>query len=476
MKKRALFLVGLVVLLCLALTGFHNVFSFKYEDGIYNLKRFYNLEDNTVDCLVLGSSHAYENINPAVIWEEAGIATYDLCSSAQPMWNTYYYLKEALKTQSPQLVVLDVYSLVYEDDYMDNDPSRIIKNIYGLKPSKIYFEAFRDSVRKENWKLYGLQYIQYHNRYTDLTSVDFGRENQELEYSMGGAINWEIGGFEEPKINNSGEIVPIPYRQEEYYRKIIDLCEESNVELFICVTPHAGYNQYNTSEMGIFNAAKEIAESNSVPFVNFNDYYDEIGMDWSKDCADAVHLSYLGNEKFSRFLAKYLMDNYSWDNHTGSEGFESWEKSQQIYRNRIENHELSLILDIEELMNFLEVEPSRYIYFITIKGPMENDATIGNVQPYFEEWGIALDSSAEEYVWIRADKQTLKYSRKEDGILWSDKYGEKELLIDSEGIYWDKRDYQVVENGINIMVFDKENMVVADAIGISNGKIERMEE
>ena len=94
-----------------------------------------------VDVLFLGSSHVFETYNTSVLWDEYGIASYVLGGSVQPMWNTYFYMKEALKTQTPELIVLDAYCCEYREEY--NDYSRQIKNCYGMKPSlnKLFFSV-----------------------------------------------------------------------------------------------------------------------------------------------------------------------------------------------------------------------------------------------------------------------------------------------------------------------------------------------
>ena len=68
--------------------------------------------------------------NTAVLYEEYGIAAFDLGGSIQPFWNTYYYLKEALKTQNPKVVAIEAYAATQTDLY--SDESRIIKNNFGL--------------------------------------------------------------------------------------------------------------------------------------------------------------------------------------------------------------------------------------------------------------------------------------------------------------------------------------------------------
>lgn len=113
MKKTILRITCFVLILCMVLGYVNKVFKVKYGDGIYGVTKFYELDDNTVDVLFLGSSHAYEDFNTGTLWDEFGIASYILAGSVQPMWNTYYYLKEALKTQTPELIILEGYMVVW---------------------------------------------------------------------------------------------------------------------------------------------------------------------------------------------------------------------------------------------------------------------------------------------------------------------------------------------------------------------------
>ena len=115
-KDILLFMLILFIVLSLL---FHFAYP-SYDDGIYDMTIFYQQKANTVDVLVLGSSHAFEGVNTGVLWDDAGISSYILAGSIQPMWNTYYYLKEALKYQTPKLIVLDVYSTIMKEDYSDD--------------------------------------------------------------------------------------------------------------------------------------------------------------------------------------------------------------------------------------------------------------------------------------------------------------------------------------------------------------------
>ena len=71
------------------------------------LEYLYKQDADTVDLLVLGSSHAFEDVNTSVLYERYGISSYILAGSIQPFWNSYYYLQEALMSQRPRLVILE---------------------------------------------------------------------------------------------------------------------------------------------------------------------------------------------------------------------------------------------------------------------------------------------------------------------------------------------------------------------------------
>ena len=253
------------------------------------MTKFYDLEDHTVDTLVLGSSHAFEDINTGVLWEDYGIAAYVLGGSIQPMWNTYYYLKEALKTQRPELIVLEAYCTMFDSDYIDD--SRIIKNTFGMKWSKNKMDAMKTSVPQERWAEFLLSYIQYHTRYTELSKEDFLKNKGDVRYEnwKGFGCNMATTAFPAPNVENVTERKPMSEKTEKYYRKTIELALEHNIPVLVALSPYAGISE---SEQAVFNTAGDIAKEYGVNFINYNLLYNDIGIDFSQDAADPGHLNY----------------------------------------------------------------------------------------------------------------------------------------------------------------------------------------
>ena len=99
---------GLIFLLLfgVGLLGLYKVFNWKDTSGDYlsSMEQMYNLPNDVIDVAFFGPSVVYCGINPAVLWDEAGIASFNAAISGQDREASYYYIKEFLKKQSPKVV------------------------------------------------------------------------------------------------------------------------------------------------------------------------------------------------------------------------------------------------------------------------------------------------------------------------------------------------------------------------------------
>lgn len=232
--KTLAFLVCFLALLYL----FSCIFSFKYEDGITPMEHFYDLPQDTVDVLLLGSSHMGMNVDPSLLWNLRGIAAYNCWGSMQQPWNTYYYLKECLKYQQPKLVVMDVYGVTFDGDLPGYD--NIVKNTQGLRFSRDKIEDILVSSPEEYRSALLLGIPTYHYRYSEISGKDF--ENffwnkhtgiQSLDLS-----GLTVQSFEIMDVSHMTEPVPLAEKCETYFRKILDLCREEELPILLVASPY----------------------------------------------------------------------------------------------------------------------------------------------------------------------------------------------------------------------------------------------
>lgn len=205
-------------------------YRFEDEDGIEGMKQFYKLKKNSVDVMCFGSSHMFVDINTAVLWDEYGIAAYNLIT-IQPLWNTYFYMKEALKTQNPKLLVVDCFSASLTEEYQEE--SGMIKNTFGMKFSKNKIDAIYVSV-PDNHLAYLLGYPGFHSRYSVLEREDFveGKGIAHYDCWKGQHLltqtNEEIAGLRMENIKEISDTEEIADKQSEYLQKIIDLAKRKH--------------------------------------------------------------------------------------------------------------------------------------------------------------------------------------------------------------------------------------------------------
>ncbi len=83
------------------------------RDSTSIVNGFYKLEEDSLDVLFLGASQMFCGVNAQKLTEEYGISSYDFGASAQSLNITDYYLREALKTQKPKLVMVEVCAAFY---------------------------------------------------------------------------------------------------------------------------------------------------------------------------------------------------------------------------------------------------------------------------------------------------------------------------------------------------------------------------
>lgn len=462
MKKSILKAAAFLILAVLLLQQLNRILSLKQEDGIRPMEIFYKQEKNSIDVMFYGSSHTYSDINPAILWRERGIASYDLAGSLQPLWNTYYYMKESLKYQHPKVMVVELVRAIEEREYIEE--ARTVTNTFGMKLSGEKYEAIQVST-PENLIPYLLEYPVYHSRYQELSKEDFEVYGNTLEGKAYKGFyplfhTEEFEKFSDMSIvTSSRELAP---KTEEYLKKIIALAKEEGIPLVFMVSPYQGIIE---SEQEIFNRCGEIAKESQVPFLDFNLLYGELELDPREDLAEFSHLNHRGSTKLSVWLANWLCDEYQLPDRRGEELYGSWEQNallwEQLYANQMLREETGWY-DFLELVT----ENPNYTYLISLDGTYDNKE-----QPVMEvltELGMPAEVVEQGGIWLHTGEGEKSFPGQGDMQYHMELHGsdllvrrnpaETQLIFDGENCH-------KAANGLNIWVYDNLNREFVIAAG-----------
>ena len=143
--KNAAKIVIFCILFLFLLNRIYDIFSWKDTAGDYysSMDSFYDLEKDMVDVLFLGSSHVYCSVIPAQLWEDYGMASFNMAISGQDLASSYYSFKEALKTQDLDVVCVDLYGCVFHGYLIEGN---LYRNTLSRKLSFTSIEAVNSIV------------------------------------------------------------------------------------------------------------------------------------------------------------------------------------------------------------------------------------------------------------------------------------------------------------------------------------------
>lgn len=187
LKKICTAVISLVVVLALFL-GLQRLVMPKYDgtddmplEG--NFTAEYYKETTEHDVLMVGDCEVYENLDPMYLWKNYGITSYIRGNAQQLVWQSYYMLEDALKYETPKIVIYNVQSLTH------GSPQREEYNrmtLDGMKWSRTKVDAIKASMCKgEKMADYVLPVLRYHSRATELTKSDltYFFKNREITHN-----------------------------------------------------------------------------------------------------------------------------------------------------------------------------------------------------------------------------------------------------------------------------------------------------
>lgn len=304
--------------------------------------QFYEMEENTVDVLFVGSSCMSTAGIPQYLYDKNGIVSYNLASPEQTLITSYYWLEEALRFQSPSVVFLDNQMLFtfYENEPLNFKEPGQRKDFDYMKWSKVKMTAVHDicSLDSSQSELsYYLPIVRYHDRWKELGKPDFtytpsklygfaplyGSLHEEGEPDFVPLENTNVAAID---FSNSTNITNVSISttdetasktvvatatsdetilplMQEYMDKIVALCKEKNIRLVLVTTVAPIQTQAR------HDLTAQYAAANNLTYLDFNtkELYEATQMDYFTDCYDTHHMTISGGEKISDYLANFVL-------------------------------------------------------------------------------------------------------------------------------------------------------------------------
>lgn len=385
----------------------------KYDGTEYplegNFTGEYYEETTEHDVLMIGDCEVYENFDPITLWQEYGITSYIRGNAQQLTWQSYYMLEDALKYETPKVVIYNVQALTHAK------PEREEYNrmtLDGMRWSGTKWDAIRASMCPgEKMIEYIFPLLRYHSRITELTDADFtywadrrhvtcngyymridvlpvsqsevadtswlyesypeamkkGKNKKDRKSGEGDEEDpWadiEVGESEDPwaDIDDGGdegthEPKPLVTKDKgepfgelpmSYLDRMRTLCEEKGIRLILIKAPSVSPQWYDSQEKQVVDYSKKY----NLPYINFYKLMGKIGLDYEEDTYDGgLHMNYNGAQKLSKWLGSTLVEEYKMPDHRVDS------KLSEVYRKKVEQQKALIDAQKAELEIYGEVK------------------------------------------------------------------------------------------------------------------------
>lgn len=475
-----------LVLLALLLSGLNrllvpkNYLTNRIWPSTASFNAFYGMETNSVDVLFLGSSVAVNHFAPQRIYDRFGIRSFNLGSEQQSVLLSYWWLREALRFQSPKLVVLE--ALFLQDCHPEfplNTSEGLTRHCLDpMRWSPVKLAAVRDVCRRDpSQSLLGYLFpnIRFHDRWKQLSPDDFLRGGPAVSLLLGWAPGQNAPGHDAP-YGPFGESVPDPSLRlradmEEAFGQIAALCREKGIRLVLVKTPQEDAPLHAAK---LDAAYRRLAEKHGTDFFNLRQasLFAQLGTD-PATASVFGHGDLPGNLAVSDWTGRLLRDRY----HVPAVRDPQYEgETRRIFDHVSTSARLGRITDVDEYLDALS--DRLFAVFVAVKGEAAS-ALHRNTKTRLEALGFrqkwALDTmQRKSYIGIRTDSGLVEKTGGpvSAGGLFAG--GRARYDLSSSGaadaprpaasIAIDGEERSVNARGLNIVVYDLHSLQVVDSV------------
>lgn len=306
-----------------------------------NWEEFYDMQSDSLDVLVAGSSHAFINFDTYTFSKYSDQEIYVMGTAGQDIIQTYYSLKEAFKYQAPKLVIVEVGAV-----YLLNPPitsstyETRIRSFDSMRPSINKLILFTKLFRHDEWINTLFPLVREHSNwmYKDVLYNNITNKMAFSFKSYRGHIAHNTV-FDKSKIDEYGkfevsteEICDVNI---EMLQKIIELCNENDSEIVLIMAPWLSSFTQQLDYEKIHSQIEEVSNENGVLYYDYNNIYNEVGFNYEHFANDPVginqHLNFCGSYYLTIDIMKQLI----------TKGL--IQVNQDIWTNRNEDEDLILL-------------------------------------------------------------------------------------------------------------------------------------
>lgn len=310
-------------------------------------------EEAPIDVLFLGGSSTLVFWSPMLAFDRYGISSYNFSDSAMAPSLMSGLIEESMSYCSPKLYVLDLRGFENWESHPETFSEGFFRNYTDVLPyswnrMKLihYASQFADFAYSPQ-ALYA-DLIYYHGEWRTWNNVNWERKYINLQKGQFMPDNYP---HRVVTLNAYPEVTdrrPLSEKIVTILHDLLDYIEERNLPVLFLLNAYAFPNE---EVRATYNSLFDILEERGIPYLDTNLYYEEMGLNGKTDFYDVNHVNAIGAEKYTDWLARWLIEQYGLADHRDDPQFQSWKEELPQFHEKLENakqHYWNLIKEEEQ--------------------------------------------------------------------------------------------------------------------------------
>lgn len=296
---------------------------------------FADMPHDSIDVAYFGTSATSRYfVNPKA-FNDYGIASFTFGVNNCPSYFFKSLIEEMRSTQNPRLYIIELRSFKKNPWEISDGNVRLTFDTFPLTSPRRFemaqLAAHYSSESESAVMDFLVPIVKYHSRLTeeDMTAEDWLLETPYNEtqgfycspFTLTQAPQ-DVPSFTRKTARVDGESAAI-------LEDLLDYCSTLDADVLFVLSPTI-YQEFKNAQL---NMLESICKRHGFPVLNCNTQaiFDEMGLNCKTDFYNDRHTNYLGAERFTDYLSKYLKMHYDLPDRRGDPTYQAWVDGYEKY-------------------------------------------------------------------------------------------------------------------------------------------------
>lgn len=295
--------------------------------GELNYSLFYR--EQNLDVVFVGPSVVYNNFIPTQAYKNYGYTSYNYAGAGQTLDVTRYSISEVVRTQKPQLIVVELNSASYTTQVMEEVR---LREFLDSIPNSSNKKKILKETKKDKDLSFKIKILNYHSNWRNPANIGGGAicnlyniQNKKSVFKGWTTIERIFNPDAYTILPFTDEKTPITEENEQKLRNLLDYCASLEDQQFMFVRyPRWTVQDLNPDAQKQANYVRDIIAEYGYEYEDFSQDFISTQCDIYLDFSDHEHLNYFGATKFTNYLSQKILDKFEINiNHSEKEK-EDW--------------------------------------------------------------------------------------------------------------------------------------------------------